>query len=283
MAEGPQVKLTADWLHASLSGLIPVAVEVYREDLEDVAQDLERRRVRRVFSKGKHLFLEFEGQAFLHNQRLMRGRWRSLRPAEVEMPRDTWLALRFADKTIFNVKGQRLALLDAGEVSEKLDSLGPDVMETPFPGKEIAAALAIDSRPVAEAMLDQSRVSGIGNIAKSEALFLAHVDPRLGGDRLKQEQIGRLVEAVRRVTRDSYRDRGRWATRIYRRSGKPCPQCAASIVRFMQGKPPRSTYFCPSCQVFGGSRARGISPAMSAVGDEQCIEGVGQLELFSDE
>jgi endonuclease-8 len=280
MAEGPQVKLTADWLNASMSGRTPVAVEVFRDELEDLANDLARRRLRRVFSKGKHLFLEFEGEVFVHNQRLMHGRWRSLRPADAEIPPHTWLALRFDDRTICNIKGQRLALLDARQVDEKLRSLGPDVMATPYPREGIAAILGCATRPIGEAMLDQSAVSGVGNIAKSEALFLAHVDPRIPGEELSQVQIERLVEAIRRVTRDSYVDRGRWATRMYRRAGKPCPQCSTPIVRFVQGKPPRSTYFCPSCQVFGARNAAGISPAMAAGSGLESNSDDQQLDLF---
>jgi endonuclease-8 len=282
MAEGPQVKLTADWLQASMSGRTPDSVEAFRKGLEELAQDLARRRVRRVFSKGKHLFIEFEGGCYLHNQRLMHGRWRSLFPADVEMPKGTWLALRFDDRTVCNVKGQRLALQDASEVAESLDRLGPDVMANRYPGDLIGAALSAAQEAIAEAMLDQSRVSGIGNIAKSEALFLAHIDPRITASRLSRDQIQRLVSAIRRVTQDSYRDRGRWATRIYRRAGKPCPQCSTPIVRFMQGKPARSTYFCPSCQVFKAKRATGISPAMAADGELDAPARHRQLGLFDD-
>jgi endonuclease-8 len=282
MAEGPQVKLTAEWLHASMSGRTPDAVEACRESLEQVARDLERRRVRRVFAKGKHLFAEFEGGRFLHNQRLMHGKWRSLRPADAEMPSGAWLVLRFEDRTICNVKGQRLALLDHSEVEETLGRLGPDVMAKPFPGDAIRTALRASGRPIGEVMLDQSRVSGIGNIAKSEALFLAHVDPRLSASELNAGQVKRLVTAIRQVTQDSYRDRGRWATRIYRRTGKPCPQCSSSIVRFVQGKPARSTYFCPSCQVLRAREVDGISPAMAATSERGVTPGERQLDLFDE-
>ena len=129
-------------------------------------------------------------------------------------------------------------------------------------------------------MLDQSLVSGVGNIAKSEALFLARIDPRVTGRRLPQEQLERLVLAIHRVTQDSYRDGGRWATRVYRRTGKPCPLCSTAIVRFLQGRPSRSTYFCPSCQVFGGRDAAGISAAMAADSDASVPLPDRQLQLF---
>ncbi len=64
-----------------------------------------------------------------------------------------------------------------GLVSQRVECLGV-TMSQPYPADEIGAALAACKLPISEALLSQSVVAGVGNIAKSEILFRTGLDPR---------------------------------------------------------------------------------------------------------
>lgn len=106
-----------------------------------------------------------------------------------------------------------------------LQKLGSDVMAEPFANDEIQRALLTSELPISEAILDQGVISGIGNVAKSEALYLAGIDPETPGRLLLQHQAAALCESMKRVMWNSYREGGRWAHRVYRR--RPWPGACA--------------------------------------------------------
>ena len=119
-------------------------------------------------------------------------------------------------------------------------------MAEPYPAAEIALALHASDQPIGPTLLDQSRVCGMGNIAKSEALYLAQLDPRTRARDLREPAVRRLVEAMSEVCRTSYHNGGRWTCSVYQRRGQKCRQCGEKIARIVQAG--RSTYFCPGCQ-----------------------------------
>jgi formamidopyrimidine-DNA glycosylase len=111
-------------------------------------------------------------------------------------------------------------------------------------------------------LLSGQAVVGAGNIYACEALFQAGIDPRMRADRLSRPRAARLLQAVRdtlaratamggstlRDFRDAHGMNGEFQAEaaVYGREGQPCPRCATSIRRIVQGQ--RATYFCPSCQ-----------------------------------
>jgi endonuclease VIII len=105
------------------------------------------------------------------------------------------------------------------------------------------------------ALLDQSRLAGIGNVYKSEVLFLCGLDPFARVSGLDDGALHRVIATARRQMRSNREAVSRRTTRlasgrhwVYRRGRQPCRRCGTAIERRMQGDPPRSTYFCPACQ-----------------------------------
>lgn len=113
------------------------------------------------------------------------------------------------------------------------------------------------------ALLDQKRVAGLGNIAASESLWRARIDPRLRPAQLSSSQWSALAAAVPAfiddtIARESGDEIAYVNSRpgsgtgvespfdVYRRDGSPCPRCGATIERFVQSG--RSTFWCPPCQ-----------------------------------
>ena len=164
------------------------------------------------------------------------------------LPHGAWLGLYVGPYTICNLNGQILHLVSENDVAAQLASLGPDAMTQPYPADEIRTALAASTLPISEALLDQSVLAGVGNIAKSEILFQTGLDPRIPANEVTGAKLDRLLESIRRVLWASYDVGGRWVCRVYHRSGQRCEGCG-SVIRSVRLAPSkRSTYFCPSCQ-----------------------------------
>jgi endonuclease-8 len=210
------------------------------------AESLAGRQIRRAFCKGKHIFIEFDADCFLHNHLLMRGKWKKLDGNQLFLPDDAWLGLYVGPYTICNLNGQMLNLVGQENVAAQLASLGPDAMSRPYPADEIRAALAATQLPISEALLDQSVVAGVGNIAKSEILFQTRLDPRIPANEVKT--MDRLLESIRSVLWKSYDTGGRWECRVYHRHGHRCETCGSVIRSIRLAPSKRATYFCPSCQ-----------------------------------
>lgn len=176
----------------------------------------------------------------------MRGNWRRYADRLLLLPEGAWLAMAVGDHTICNLHGQMLRVETAVDVEQALASLGPDVMARPFPAQEVAAALRGASGPIGPVLPEQSRLCGMGNIAKSEALFEARLDPRFPAAFLTPHATQRLLAAIQSVCWASYNRGGRWICHVYQRRGQACRACGTKITRIVQAG--RSTYFCPACQ-----------------------------------
>jgi endonuclease-8 len=178
----------------------------------------------------------------------MQGRWKMTRDRYMLLPPEIWIALETTDITVSNYKGQVLKILDEDQIQVQLDLLGPDIMCEKCTIEDIVRAILESDRPVGELLLDQSILSGIGNVAKSESLFLAGIHPEAKAGDLTQDELTKLAFSIRWVMWESYKCGGRWTHRVYRRVNSHCFECGTRIIRIRQGKQNRSTYFCPRCQ-----------------------------------
>ena len=140
-------------------------------------------------------------------------------------------------------------------------ALGPDLGGERFDAAEAVRRLrSLGALAVGEALLCQQALAGIGNVLKSEVLFLGRVDPFARVCELADEQLERLsalarelvlrngaqgASGVRRTTPASWRDQ---PLNVYGRAGRPCPRCGAAIAVRRHGAQARATYFCPACQ-----------------------------------
>jgi len=169
--------------------------------------------------------------------------------------------LRFTDQRTFG--HVMLCGLSTGGVPAPIAHIAPDPLEAAFDPKHFAARLALKKTQVKRALLDQSLISGIGNIYADEALWRARLHWARPTDTLTRAEVSRLLEAVREVLTEAlkaggtsfdalyvnvngesgYFDR---SLNAYGREGEPCTRCAAPIRRdaFMN----RSSYSCPRCQ-----------------------------------
>jgi endonuclease-8 len=155
-------------------------------------------------------------------------------------------------------------LLDASGLARQRDlaRLGPDLLAPGFDAVEAARRLrARAGRPIAEALLDQGALAGIGNVLKSEILFLAGVPPARSVERVSDEALGRILSHARALllanAGPGSADAGRRTTRrmdpsaklwVYGRGGEPCRRCGTPIRFTRDRRDARVTYHCPRCQ-----------------------------------
>ncbi|MGI9038189.1 MAG: bifunctional DNA-formamidopyrimidine glycosylase/DNA-(apurinic or apyrimidinic site) lyase [Gemmatimonadota bacterium] len=154
-------------------------------------------------------------------------------------------------------------LLGAGAWAERESVLGPEPLASGFRAADLAVALGAGRAPVKNALLDQRRVAGIGNIYASEALFRASIDPVRPCAELAGDDVRRLHRGLRAVLREALAGSGttlrdyravngqsgsfQERLRVYGREGLPCGRCGAPIRRIVQAG--RSTFYCASCQL----------------------------------
>jgi formamidopyrimidine-DNA glycosylase len=175
--------------------------------------------------------------------------------------------LRFVDQRTFG--GVLLdRLVPAGDrpaenVPEQISHIARDPLDPYFDDALFTARLRRRDTELKRALLDQSLISGIGNIYADEALWRARLHGGRRSATLTRPVVARLLVEVRSVLQDALRaggtsfdalyvnvngDSGYFdrSLAVYGREGRPCPRCGTAVRRisFMN----RSSFYCPSCQ-----------------------------------
>lgn len=148
------------------------------------------------------------------------------------------------------------------ESDKFIKSLGPEPLEKEFSVKVLKEKVAKRNAPIKVLLLDQSIVSGIGNIYACEACFLAGIDPRKKASSLNDTEIKKLYQGIVKSLQNGIKYGGSSKThfvnpegkkglfldyaRVYSRKNLPCKKCKTKIRKIKLGG--RGTYFCPVCQ-----------------------------------
>lgn len=223
-------------------------------------------RIEAVRSLGKHLLIGFDAGLTLHTHLGMHGSWHRYRIDERwrRGPDDAVAVLSTPRVVAVCFSAPVVELIDTRAVAihPALARLGPDLLA---PSPDLAAAVArlrserSRDRSIAEALLDQSAVAGIGNVYRSEVLAIRSIHPfvpvreipeavLLGLLREASQLLRANVSGGERATVPEARPGTRW---VYGRAGRPCRRCGALIRVAHVGELPRSVYWCPVCQPAG--------------------------------
>ena len=168
--------------------------------------------------------------------------------------------LRFTDQRTF---GHLLLSADGARLPPQIAHIAPDPLEDAFDLDALTVRLRARRTGIKRALLDQSLVSGIGNIYADEALWRVRLHYARATDRLRPREVTGLMAAVTDVFAAALKDGGTSfdslyvnvngesgyfdrSLAVYGREGEPCPRCGTPIRRdpFMN----RSAYTCPHCQ-----------------------------------
>jgi endonuclease-8 len=220
-----------------------------------IPERLAGRAVAAVEARGKHLLVRFEGGLVLHSHLRMSGRWEVGPPGRAtRRPRSrAWLVLATDDVEALLFNGPVLELLTPAQarLHPALGRLGPDVLDDGF---DVAAAVArarggAPERTVADVLLDQRVLAGVGNVWKSEALFDRGLDPWARVGDLDDAALADLLDRAAAMMRAHVASgAARRPVRVYGRARRPCPICGTPIRARAQGDEGRRTFWCPACQ-----------------------------------
>lgn len=226
-----------------------------------------------VESRGKWLLIHFSGGATLATHMLMNGSWHIYRQGE------RWQRLH-ADMRILIENSEYIAVGFRVPVAEmhteqslarnpRIPRAEIDVLSHAFDAAEAARRLlAHRDEAIADVLLRQEVMAGVGNVFKSEICFVTATHPYCKVSALGREQVQAVIAAARKLvsanvledagdTIVTYRGLGRRTTHaadpaaslwVYGRAGEPCRRCGAPIRRRIQGEDARVTFWCPCCQ-----------------------------------
>lgn len=221
-----------------------------------------------VHRRGKFLVYETNRQMFLaiHLSRAGWIRWFEEIAANKPKGGKGPLALRitFSDGSGANVTEagteKRLAVHVVRNLDdiEHIRTLGPDPLQAS--SDEIATRLREESGWIKKALTDQQVIAGVGNAYSDEALHIAKLSPYKNANKLTDDEVMRLVDAVVEVLTDAVerskdvavkdlKSEKKSGLRVHGRAGQKCPVCGDTVreVSFTS----KSFQYCPTCQTGG--------------------------------
>lgn len=259
MPEGDTVWLTARRLNQALGGQVVTTSEFRVPAL--ATSDVTGMAVSEVLARGKHILIRFDRGLTLHNHLRMDGSWYLTRAAEPARHHPAHMIRVLLGNAEWLATGYRLhdlEIVDRTGEQRLVGHLGPDLLGPDWNPDEARRRLLNEAdRPIGEALLDQRNLAGIGNLYKSETLFIQRTHPWTPIRRV--EHLDTVISTAYRLlfaNRDhpeqsttglTGRGQAHW---VYERAGQPCRRCRTPIMRALQGDPgrERSTYWCPRCQ-----------------------------------
>jgi endonuclease-8 len=289
MPEGDAIFRTARTLDRALAGGVIVNFESVLPALTRVHEDtpITGRVVERVEAAGKHVLMRLSGDLVLRTHMRMNGSWHIYRPGE------RWRRPR-RDMRIVVATAQFVAVAFSVPVAEFLVStgtrsagtpprsasaqtrsierqadlrnIGPDLLGEAFDEDEAMRRVRARGREaIADVLLNQRVVAGIGNVYKSEVLFICRVSPFAAAADVADDRVRELLRTARKLLQANVttlsgittylgyrRARGRAESErryVYGRARRPCRRCGAPIRVRAQGPHARLTYWCPQCQI----------------------------------
>src|SRR4051794_18960250 len=169
-------------MHVALSGRVLTTSDFRVPQLSTA--DLRGQRVLEATSRGKHMLIRIEGGLTLHTHFRMDGTWRLFPAGRPWSGGPDWQVRAVLANDEWQAVGYRLPvidLIDTADESQLVGHLGPDLLGAGWnagqPAESVRRLLLQPQRSIAEALLDQRNLAGIGNLYKAETLFLRGVHP----------------------------------------------------------------------------------------------------------
>jgi endonuclease-8 len=279
MPEGDTIFRTARSLGRALAGKPVTGFRSVFPTLTRFHDDtpLTGQLIERVDARGKWLLIHFSGGLTLATHMLMNGSWHIYRHGE------RWQQPRFNMRIVlenssyiavgFKVPVAEMHTVQSLARDRRIPQPSIDVLSAEFDLDEaVRRVLGCASETIADVLLHQEVLAGVGNVFKSEVCFVTGVHPFAPVAALALEQVHALVAAAQKlvganVLEDSsdlivtYRGRQRRTTHasdpseslwVYGRHGEPCRRCEEPVRRCLQGPDARVTFWCARCQPMPG-------------------------------
>ena len=274
MPEGDTIFRSARALNLALSDKRIVRFESAYAQLVSVDDQspITGRTVERVESRGKWLLVHFSKDLVLVTHMLMSGSWHIYRPGERWKRSRSHMRIVLAtedfEAVAFDVPVASFHTARSLERNTTIPKLGPDLLGEQFSDEEAVRRILVrGDEEIANVLLNQQVMAGIGNVFKSEICFTCGINPFAKVSSLTSADIQCLLESSRRLMkanvsegasdgivtytgarRTTGADNPGARMWVYGRRGKQCRRCGTLILMRKQGVGARSTYWCPECQ-----------------------------------
>ena len=248
------------------------------KSFEQFKKEIKGKKIKKVWRKGKNIIFELsENSSLLIHQKLTGhllygtwnmedGTWEPETPGPLKEKINRYIHLMF-----YLDGGKMLALSDlrkfakielarTEEIQEELKALGPDPLRIDF--KEFKKRFTAKKGKIKQVLMNQEVISGVGNVYSDEALFEAKVHPFKEISKLKENDLKRIFQALKKVLKKAIKAGGESFSdfrdlegkkggfdpfiKVYRREGENCLRCGTVIKRLKLAG--RSAHFCPKCQ-----------------------------------
>jgi formamidopyrimidine-DNA glycosylase len=269
--EGDSVYILARRLDRSVRGRTLVRSEFRVPAL--ASSDVAGQTVLEHVTHGKHLLTRFSGGVSLHSHLRMDGEWSVTRPGKrlpTRLMHEVRLIWELDDRsTVWGLRLHDLALVPTAEEASLIGHLGPDPLRDDWDPAEAARRLrSRPELPLVSALLDQTLMSGLGNLWVNELAFLTGVSPwtpigevdvdRLVARAAKALRFSATSGAIQVTTGINKRGEDHW---VSGRQGRACLRCGARVemVAELPDDPAhRRTWWCPHCQPGPGPETRQV-------------------------
>jgi len=247
--EGDVLRRTADRFQLAIGGGVLVRSDLRWPTAATV--DLVGRTVLETRSYGKHLLTRFDDGRTLHTHLRMEGYWRIARTGSPESAARSPQVRAVLATAQWTTVGYHLGMLDVVRTRDEhtlIGHLGPDLLGESIDADEaLRRWTARGPTPVAEVLLDQTVVAGIGTIFAAESLFAERLWPWTPADRVADP--AQLLGVARRQLQRSVAD-GRPPGHVHGRLRQPCHRCRTPVAVGQARRPPmeRPIFYCPRCQ-----------------------------------
>jgi endonuclease VIII len=226
-----------------------------------------------VESRGKWLLIHFSGGGTLATHMLMSGSWHIYRPGERwQQPRiNMRIVLENSDYVAVGFRVPVAKILQPQELARatRIPEPAIDVLSEDFDAAQVLHRLLMHkNEEIADLLLHQEVLAGVGNVFKSEICFVTATNPFCKVAALSESKAAAIIVIAQKlvaanVQEDSadtivtYGGRKRRTTHesdpaaslyVYGRNGEPCRSCGESIRRRIQGPDARVTFWCQHCQ-----------------------------------
>lgn len=226
---------------------------------EDFIKGLKNAGIKNILRKGKLLILELSTGKSLAIHLKLTGQL--VYPGDAKQAR---VSFKLSGGKFLDFRDQRLLgelrLLDDWQSLKFIKELGPEPFDLTLEKfKEMLSSKKTKIKPL---LMDQTFISGVGNLYAAEALFRAKINPARPAFSLSDKERGVLFKEIKDTLNEALQHKGSSVDqyvqlsgkpgdyvkyhKVYDREGKPCLVCKMPIKRITLGG--RGTYFCPKCQ-----------------------------------
>lgn len=267
MPEGPEIFLAAREVHEAVAGKAS-SLQLLYPPLAAKTRSLRGIPIKRVHARSKAMLTEFANGVVLYSHNQLYGQWVVHAADEPLLHKQVRLMISTAKHKAVLYSATDFAWLRAGNEDEHpyIAKLGPEVLSDEVSAAQIAQRIAaFPRRVIADALLDQHVLAGLGNYLRADILLVAKINPLRKINTLQPQELLRIAKACKTLTQRSVKRQGvvrPWAqylaarkagedyeaARFYAfdREGAPCWECATPIARITQGG--RGLFYCSQCQ-----------------------------------